>query len=148
MFLWKHWDWWSEKFQLLPLQISQAAARHRHFLCSEDSYTNLSTVRPKLTERKGNTETGCKHKPRKHFTKLEVTESNLEGMHQVALSRVLCPGKKFLELQKWLGKQWVLHKILTPSGDSMGKLVKYIQCSLLKLSLRPWQFVILRYSRT
>lgn len=147
MFLRKHWDWWSEKFQLLPLQISQAAARHRHFLSSEDDYTNLGTVRPKLTEREGNTETGCKHKPREHLTKLEVTESNLECMHQVALSRVLCPGKKFPELQKRLGKQRVLCKILTPSGDSMGKLVKYIQCLLLQLSLRLWQSVTLRYSR-
>lgn len=113
--------------------------RHRSFLSSGHDYTYLSTVRPELTEREGNAKTGCKHKPRERFTKLKVTESNQESMHQVALSRVLCPSKKFPESQKWLGKhtwQWGLCKTLNPSGDSMGKLAKYIQCWLLKLSLR------------
>jgi len=63
------------KFQLLLLQISQAAARHRSFLSSGHDYTYLSAVRPELPEREGNTKTGCKHKPREHFTKLKVTKS-------------------------------------------------------------------------
>lgn len=34
-----------------------------------------------------------------------------------------------------------LRKIQTPPAASKGKLAKYIQCLLLKLSQEPWQFV-------
>lgn len=138
----------SGKIQLVLWLISQTAATHRSFLSSGDDSTNLSTVRPELTEREANTKTSCKHKPRQHFPKLEMRDSNpvCTSCHRPAPS----DPNKFLKLQKLLGRHTQpagLCKILSPSGDSTGKLAEYIWGWLVKLSLRLWQLVILRYSR-
>lgn len=49
-----------KNMQLLLLQRSKAATRHKSFLSSEDGYPCLTTVRLELAKREGNAKTGCK----------------------------------------------------------------------------------------